>query len=226
MDRSLFGAVDRYIDQVFGLDDPVLVEALRDAAAAGLPSIAVSAAQGKFLQIMARAIGARRILEIGTLAGYSTIWLGRALGPGGRLISLEIDAVRAGVARANIARAGLSESVEVRVGPAIESLRQMIATGAGPFDMVFMDADEPSYVDYLEAALRLSHRGTLIVADNVVREGAVIDAVSAEARVQGARRFNRALAADERLTATVIPLVGENSSDGLAIALVVDPAAD
>jgi caffeoyl-CoA O-methyltransferase len=218
--QRLFGAVEQFVEVQFSLTDPALDNAIAAAGAAGLPQIQISAAQGRFLQIMALAVGARRILEIGTLGGYSTIWLGRALKADGELLSLEIDPARAEVARSSIAAAGLAARVEVRTGPAIDSLRALIEGGAAPFDLVFIDADEPSYVSYLEAVLSLSRPGTLIVADNVVREGEVIDSATDNQRAIGARRFLDALAAEPRVEATVLPLIGKTSFDGMAIARV------
>ena len=214
--------VDLYITDLLVRPDAALDEALRTSAAAGLPPIHVSPSQGKLLHLLARLQGARTILEIGTLGGYSAIWLGRALPEGGRLITLESDPRHAEVARANIARAGLSEVVEQRLGPALETLPQIVAEGRGPFDLIFIDADKPGYPDYLGWALRLSHPGSIIVADNVVREGAVIDAASSDPNVQGVRRFNQLLAAEPRLSATAIQTVGNKGYDGFAIALVTE----
>jgi len=214
--------VDLYITDLLVRPDAALDEALRTSAAAGLPPIHVSPSQGKLLHLLARLQGARTILEIGTLGGYSAIWLGRALPEGGRLITLESDPRHAEVARANIARAGLSEVVEQRLGPALETLPQIVAEGRGPFDLIFIDADKPGYPDYLGWALRLSRPGSLIVADNVVREGAVIDAASSDPNVQGVRRFNQLLAAEARVSATAIQTVGNKGYDGFAIALVTE----
>jgi len=214
--------VDLYITDLLVRPDAALDEALRTSAAAGLPPIHVSPSQGKLLHLLARLQGARTILEIGTLGGYSAIWLGRALPEGGRLITLESDPRHAEVARANIARAGLSEVVEQRLGPALETLPQIVAEGRGPFDLIFIDADKPGYPDYLGWALRLSRPGSLIVADNVVREGAVIDAASSDPNVQGVRRFNQLLAAEPRVSATAIQTVGNKGYDGFAIALVTE----
>jgi predicted O-methyltransferase YrrM len=219
-DRGLFGAVERYIADEFGLNDAALAAALINARDAGLPDIEISAAQGRFLQILALTVGPTRILEIGTLGGYSTIWLARALPKDGRLISLEIDANRAEVARRSIANAGLESVVEVRVGPASEALRGMVAGGESAFDLFFIDADEPSYVDYLEAALTLSRPGTQIVADNIIREGEILNAATTNPRAIGARRFLEALANEPRVDATVVPIPGESSYDGMAIARV------
>jgi len=211
-----FGAVDKYVEELFSLNDPALEAALEASRAAGLPDISVSPAQGRWLQVLARGNGARRILEIGTLGGFSAICLARALPPDGRLITLEVDPSYAAVARANIARAGLTDVASVVVGPALETL----PTLTGPFDFIFIDADKPSYTAYLSWALRLSRPGTLLVADNVVRQGAIIDAGSDDPRVQGMRRFLQALAEDTRVTATVLQTVGSKSYDGFAVAVV------
>lgn len=221
MSEELWTAVDGYIENLFLPDDPALTAALADSAAAGLPEIAVSPPQGKLLTLLARAIGARRILEIGTLGGYSAICLARALPAGGRLVTLELNPLHAGIARANIARAGLADRVEVRVGPGVESLAHLAAEGAAPFDLIFIDADKPSYVAYLAGVLPLARSGALIIADNVVRQGRVLDAAGDDANVQGARRFNERLAADPRLSAVVLQTVGSKGHDGLAMAVVL-----
>jgi predicted O-methyltransferase YrrM len=220
MSEETWTAVDDYITALFGASDPVLEAALRDSAAAGLPEIAVSPAQGQLLHVLARAHGARRILEIGTLGGYSTIWLGRALPPDGRLLTLEADPRHAAVAQVNIDRAGLGDVVTVRVARAQDTLPQLVAEGTVPFDLIFLDADKESYPFYLEWALKLSRPGTLIIADNVVRGGRIVDADSEDSNVQGARRFNELLAANPGLTATVVQTVGSKGYDGLAIAVV------
>jgi predicted O-methyltransferase YrrM len=220
MSRSLYDAVDRYIEALFVPADPVLEEALSSARAAGLPHIEVSAANGKLLYLMARLCNARRILEVGTLGGYSSIWMGRALPADGRLVTLEIDPAHAAVARENLARAGLDAKVEVVVGPAIESLNRMVAEGEGAFDMVFLDADKAGYPAYLDRILRLTRPGGLILADNVVRAGAVLDPDSSGEGAVGADVFNRKLAADQRVEAVVIQQVGLKGHDGLAIARV------
>jgi caffeoyl-CoA O-methyltransferase len=211
---------DDHLGDLFDLEDEALRAALDATVEAGLPQIQVSAVLGRFLQVQARAIGARRILEIGTLAGYSSIWLARALPDDGRLITLELDPRHAEVARANIDRAGLADRAEVRVGPALDSLTQMAETGVEPFDMVFIDADKEAYSDYLEWSIRLAHEGTLIIADNVVRGGQIVDAASSDSRVQGIQRFNAKLAADERLLAGIVQTVGSKGHDGMALALV------
>jgi predicted O-methyltransferase YrrM len=213
--------VDRYITDLLVPTDPALDAALAASEAAGLPPIAVARNQGKLLHLLARLTGARRILEIGTLGGYSTIWLARALPPDGRLITLEADARHAEVARANLARAGLAEVVEVRVGRALEVLSGLAAEGGGPFDFVFLDADKSNTPAYLEWALRLTRRGSLIVADNVVRGGAVIDPAIRDSDVRGIRRMFELMAAEKRLSATAIQTVGSKGYDGLAIAVVV-----
>jgi len=198
----------------------VLEAALRDSDAAGLPSIHVSPSQGKLLQLLAQGMNARRILEIGTLAGYSTICLARALPPEGRLISLEYEQRHAAVARANIARAGLARIAEVRVGPALEQLPRLRAEGQDPFDLIFIDADKQGYPDYFAWALRLARRGTLIIADNVVRNGEVINANSSNAGVPGVRRFIELVASEPRVSATVVQTVGSKGYDGFLIARV------
>jgi predicted O-methyltransferase YrrM len=217
MSQEMWTAVDEYITGLLAPSDAALQEALRASAGAGMPAIAVSAAQGKLLMLLAQALGARRILEIGTLGGYSTIWLARGLAEGGRLVTLEADPKHAGVARSNIARAGLSDVVEVRLGKGLETLPGL----EGPFDFIFIDADKVSYPEYYSWAVKLSRAGSLIVADNVVRKGAVIDAESSDANVQGVRRFNEMVAADKRVSATVIQTVGSKGYDGFAIARVL-----
>jgi predicted O-methyltransferase YrrM len=195
---------------------------LQDSEAAGLPAISVSPPHGKFLNLLARVQGARNILEIGTLGGYSAIWLARALPPGGgRLITLEVDPLHAKVARANLARAGFANIAQVRLGRAIDTLPELEHEGAGPFDLVFIDADKPSNPDYFAWALKLSRRGTVIVVDNVVRKGAVANAASDDAAVQGVRRLNAMMAAEPRVSATAIQTVGVKGYDGFAVALVV-----
>lgn len=214
-------AVDHYIEEMFVPPDPALEAALKASADAGLPSIQVSAAQGKLLHVLAQCMGARRILEIGTLGGYSTIWLARALPAGGHLITLEANPKHAEVARSNIALAGLADVVELRLGPAQETLPQLAKENLGPFDLIFIDADKPGYPQYFAWALKLSRRGTLIIADNVVRKGAVADPKSDDANVQGIRRFNEAVRSEPRVSATAIQTVGSKGYDGLAMAVVL-----
>ena len=217
---ELFTDVDRYIDGLFVPPDRALDEAIQSSVAAGLPQIHVSAAQGKLLYLLARLTGARRILELGTLAGYSTIWLARALPPDGRLLSLEVSGQHAALARTNLARAGVGDRVEVLVGPALDTLAGLVERREPPFDLVFIDADKPNYPGYLEGALRLTRPGSLILADNVVRAGAVLSPETTDDNAAGARTFNAALAADPRVDATILQLVGSKGHDGLAIALV------
>jgi predicted O-methyltransferase YrrM len=220
MAQDQWTAVDTYIAGLFIGTDFALEAALDSSKAAGLPTINVSPAQGKLLHLLARIQGASKILELGTLGGYSTIWLARSLPPDGRLISLEIDPKRAEIARANIARAELANAVEIRVGAAADSLQKLVAEGRGPFDLIFIDADKPGYAEYLKWSLKLSRPGTLILADNVVRKGAVADPASTDENVQGIREFNEALAAEKRVTTTVIQTVGCKGYDGLALILV------
>jgi predicted O-methyltransferase YrrM len=222
LSQELWSAVDRYFTDVFVPPDPALQAALEASAAAGLPAINVAPTEGKLLQLLARLQGARAILEIGTLGGYSTIWLARALPAGGRLITLEADPRHAEVARENIARAGLAASVEVRVGKALETLPAVAAEGHGPFDLVFIDADKPSNPDYFAWAMRLTRPGSLIIVDNVVRDGAVADPASANPSVLGVRRLNELIAAEPRVSGTAIQTVGSKGYDGLAIILRTD----
>ena len=222
MNLELWTKVDRYIEEMLVHSDSALDAALKASAEGGLPAIQVSAAQGKMLQVLAQAMGARRILEIGTLGGYSTIWLARALPADGRLITLEVNPKHAEVARSNIARAGLDKLVEVRLGPALETLRQMVGQNLKPFDFIFIDADKPGYAEYFAWSLKLSRQGALIIADNVIREAKVIDANSEDANVQGIRRFNEAIKAEPRVSATAIQMVGSKKYDGMAIAVVRD----
>jgi len=214
-------AVDRYASELLVRPPEALDAALHTAEAAGLPAISVSAPQGKLLMLLAQSVGARRVLEIGTLAGYSAIWLARALPPEGSLVTLEVEPRHASVARENIARAGFSAVVDLRLGPALDTLRSMAAAGTLPFDLIFIDADKPSYPEYLPLALMLSRVGTLIIADNVVRKGAVVDSESGDERVQGVRRFNEIVARSPRLDATLLQTVGSKGYDGFTLARVV-----
>lgn len=220
MTQDQWTAVDRYFDGLFAPPDDALDAALQATRDAGMPLINVAANQGKLLQLLTRLVGARRVLEIGTLGGYSAIWMARALPPDGRLISLEVNPAHAEVARANIERAGLSDRVEVRLGSAHDSLPQLAGQGLGPFDLVFIDADKPSTPDYLTWALRLTKPGSLIVIDNVVRDGAVADAASANADVRGIQQALAMLAREPRVSATAFQTVGVKGYDGMAIALV------
>jgi predicted O-methyltransferase YrrM len=219
MSKKLWTAVDQYTTDLLLPADAALDAALAASEAAGLPSISVSPSQGKLLMLLAQLAGARQILEVGTLGGYSSIWLARALAPGGRLITLEADPKHAEVARGNIARAGLAEMVEVRLGDARASIQQLAAEG-GKFDLIFIDADKQSIPHYLEWSLKLSHRGSLIIVDNVIRDGALIDAGSDDPNVLGARRMHEMLAGEPRVSATTIQTVGSKGYDGFTLALV------
>ena len=223
MDDDVGARVDRYVDELFG-GDATIDAAFARSTAAGLPPIQVARAQGRLLAVLVRATGARRVLEVGTLAGISAIWMGRALPPGGRLVTLEVEPRHAEVARANLDEAGLRDVVDVRVGPALEVLAALADEGAEPFDLVFIDADKPPYAEYLEASLRLARPGTVIVADNVIRRGAVAEP-SDDAAVAGARRFNALVAAHPRLDAAILQTVGEKHHDGMAVAVVRDADA-
>ncbi len=218
-------AVDRYITDLLVPEEDALEAAMEASAAAGLPPIAVTPNQGKLLGLLARLQGARTILEMGTLGGYSTIWLARALPTGGRLLTLEAEAAYAEIARANIARAGLAQTVELRVGPALQTLPQLVAEGAGPFDLIFIDADKKNNPGYFEWALQLSRPGTLIIVDNVVRAGAILDPNADDPTlgnegIRGVRLFFEKLAAERRVSATAIQTVGSKGHDGFALAIV------
>jgi predicted O-methyltransferase YrrM len=212
--------VDDYFNGLLVGPDEALDAAVENSDAAGLPAIQVAANQGKLLNLLARLQGARTVLEIGTLGGYSTIWLARALPEGGRVVTLEADPAYAEVARANIERAGLADVVEIRVGRALDTLPELAAEGHGPFDVVFIDADKPSNPDYLAWSLKLTRPGSLIIADNVVRDGEVVDGTSDDPKVQGVRRFTELVAAEPTLTATALQTVGSKGYDGLMMALV------
>jgi predicted O-methyltransferase YrrM len=214
-------AVDRYLTELLVPHDAALDAALQASIEAGLPPIQVSPPQGKLLHLVAKIQGARTILEIGTLGGYSTIWLARALPAGGRLITLELDPKHAEVARGNFMRAGLAELIELRLGPALDALPRLAAEGCGPFDLIFIDADKAAIPEYFTWSLRLSRVGTIIIADNVVRSGALIDAASKEPSIQGVRRFHEMLAREPRVSATTLQTVGSKGYDGFTIALVL-----
>ncbi len=220
MNDDLILAVDRYIDDLYVPADPALDATLRSTVEAGMPEIQISPNQGKLLYLLARIQGARKILEVGTLAGYSAIWLGRALTDGGKLITLEFDPKHAAVARKNLERAGLGDRAEVRVGPALESLAAIAKDGEGPFDVVFIDADKVNYPNYLERALGLTRSGSLILADNVVRAGQVINPAEDDASAKATHAFNAAIASDPRLEAVVLQQVGIKGHDGLALVRV------
>ncbi len=221
MTGELWEDVDGYICEMFVPGDPVLDEALQRSREAGLPAINVAPNQGKLLHLLARAIGARRILEVGTLGGYSAIWLALALAPKGSMMTLEIDPRHAEIACSNLERAGLDGVVEVVVGPASETLARLVHERGGPFDFVFIDADKQGNADYFAKALTLTRPGGLIVVDNVVRGGAVIDAGAEDPAVVGTRRLNELMAAEARVSVTEVQTVGHKGHDGFALALVL-----
>ena len=220
MSQAQWTDVDRYFSEQLVPHDPALEAALKTSADAGLPSISVSPNQGRLLHLLARLQGARKILEIGTLGGYSAIWLARALPEDGRLVTLEAVAKHARVAEANIANAGLAEVVEVRVGAALETLPKLAEDGHGPFDLTFIDADKENVPEYFRWALELSHPGSVVIVDNVVRGGAVSDAAATDPDVRGIRRFIELLAAEPRVSATAVQTVGVKGWDGFAIARI------
>ena len=220
MSEEVWAKVDDYLVEKLIPADAALTLAREANAEAKLPAIDVSPAQGKFLYLLAKIQGARRILEVGTLGGYSTIWLARALPKGGKLITLEIEKRHADVARENLKRAGVTSLVEQRVAPAAESLEALVKEGADAFDLIFIDADKPNNPVYLEWALRLARPGTVLIVDNVIREGAVIDAESGDASVKGTRRLFELMAADRRLEATALQTVGSKGYDGFVVARV------
>ncbi len=219
--QKLWTAVDQYFGGLLAPADAALEAAIAANREAGLPAIDVTPLQGKFLAQLVQISGARRVLELGTLGGYSTIWLARALPSGGQIISLELDPHHAEVARANLLKAGVLDRVDLHVGPALDTLRALVAANAAPFDLIFIDADKGGYPAYLEWSLNLSRPGTVIVADNVVRDGKVIDPESADPNVQGVRRFTDLVSAESRLSATVVQTVGSKGYDGFAIAIVL-----
>jgi predicted O-methyltransferase YrrM len=220
--QEVWAAVDRYFGELLAPEDKALSASMEANREAGLPSIDVPALLGKFLELMVRISGARRVLEIGTLGGYSTIWLARALPAGGKVVTLEIDPHHADIARANLKTAGVLERVEVRLGPASETLRAMHESGDAPFDVVFIDADKKSLPEYVDWSLKLSRPGSVIIADNVVRDGRVLDAESTDPDIQGVRRMTEMIASHPRLSATAIPTVGARGYDGFAVAVVLE----
>jgi len=222
MNQELWTRIDDYIEEHLVPHDPALAAAIADSNAAGLPPVSVSAAQGKMLHLLARIAHASRILEIGTLGGYSTIWLARALPPGGRVVTLELDSRRAQVARRNLARAGLDAVVDVRVGAALETLPALEREQVAPFDLTFIDADKANNAAYIGWAVRLGRPGTLIVVDNVVREGSILDAASSDAGARGTRRAYELVGAHPRLAATAIQTVGVKGHDGFLVAVLGD----
>jgi predicted O-methyltransferase YrrM len=219
--QEMWAAVDRYFGDLLAPEDKEISRILDANREAGLPSIDVPALLGKFLELLVRISGARRVLEIGTLGGYSTIWLARALPAGGRVLTLEIDPHHAEIARKNLQSAGVADRVDVRVGPASETLRDLHQSASEPFDLIFIDADKKSLPEYLDWSLKLSHPGTVMVVDNVVRDGKVIDPDTPDPEIQGVRRMAEMIAAEPRLSATAIPTVGARGYDGFAMAVVL-----
>ncbi len=221
MSQDLWTKVDEYINEITIKPDAALEAAAASAVTANLPPISVTPAHGKLLHLIARAHGSKRILEIGTLAGYSTIWLARAVLPNGQVISLESDEKHAQIARDNMLRAGISGRVQIRVGDALATLPQLAAEKQQPFDFVFIDADRTNLAEYFDWAVKLSRQGSIIIVDNVVRKGGVIDKSSDDINVKGVRRFNERLVADTRVTATMVQTVSSKGYDGFAMALVL-----
>jgi len=220
MDQELFESVDQYIGNLLGIEDDALKGAFKSTEDTTMPGANVSANQGKFLQLLARSVNAKKILELGTLGGYSTIWLAKALPLDGHMITLELEQANADIARQNIIKAGLDPVVDIRVGKALELLPLIEEEEIGPFDMIFIDADKPPYAEYFEWALKLSRPGTIIVCDNVIREGKILDDNNTDEKVKGVQRFNKMLAANKQVTATIIQTIGSKYHDGMAIALV------
>jgi caffeoyl-CoA O-methyltransferase len=220
MERELFIAVDDYISRLFIPEDEALTAATASITEAGIGDMSISPVQGSFLQLLVKLTRAAKVLELGTFAGYSTIWLARGLPEQGRLITMEFNPVHAGMAKKNIGRAGLDDKVDIRTGKAIELLPELATGSIGPFDLIFIDADKPPYAEYFEWALKLSRPGTLIIFDNVIRDGKVLDPDSTDAAVIGVQRLNKVLAADPRVIATIMTTVGFKDYDGMAIVLV------
>jgi len=220
MDQELFGKVDHYISEMLAPEDEVLKETIKSLDDANMPQISVTANQGKFLQVIARMCNAKRVLELGTLAGYSTIWMARSLPESGKIVTVEFDPHHASVAKQNIEKAGLSDKVDIRVGKAMDVMLQLKEAKEEPFDLIFIDADKPPYAAYFEMALTLSRSGTVIICDNVIREGKILDEHSDDDRVVGVQRLNKMLASNENVTATILQTVGVKEYDGMAIAVV------
>jgi predicted O-methyltransferase YrrM len=220
MTQDVWEAVEHYFDKVLVAQDSALEDALAAAAAEKLPAIQVSSVQGKMLHLLARILGARKILEIGTLGGYSTIWMARALPEGGQLITLEADPKHADVARKNFARAGVESKVELRLGKALDTLPKIAAEGLGPFDLFFIDANKSNMPEYFEWSLKLARKGSVIIADNVVRGGAVLEADSKDADIQGVRRFLEMVGKEKRVSGTALQTVSTKNYDGFAMVLV------
>ncbi len=220
MDTKIFSQVDEYISGLLAPEDSVLIETIKSLDNEGLPQHSISPNQGKFLQVMMITCNAKRVLELGTLGGYSTIWLARVLPDNGKIITIEVDKHHGDVAQKNIDNAGLSPKVDLRVGKALDILHEIIEENHGPFDMIFIDADKPPYTEYFEYALQLSRPGTIIICDNVIREGKVLDENSTDEKVQGVQRFNKMLSENKKVTATILHSVGVKEYDGMAIAVV------
>jgi predicted O-methyltransferase YrrM len=220
MNTEIFIKVDNYIRNLLAPEDAVLADSIKSLDEAGLPQHSVSANQGKFLQVMMMACNAKRVLELGTLGGYSTIWIARALPENGKVISIEVDKHHSDVAQKNIDKAGLSKRVDLRVGKALDLLPKIISESNEPFDMIFIDADKPPYTEYFEYAIKLSRQGTIIICDNVIREGKILDSNSTDEKVQGVQRLNKMLSNNENVTATILQTVGVKDYDGMAIAVV------
>jgi len=221
MDTSIFETVDTYIRNLLAPEDDALQETIKSLDREGLPQISVSANQGKFLQVLALLCRAEKILELGTLGGYSTIWMARALPEGGKIVTIELDETHARVAQENFKKAGVAGKVDLRLGKALDILPQLISKGEGPFDMIFIDADKPPYAEYFELALKLSRPGTLIICDNVIRDGKVLEPKPSDPSAQGAKRFNEVLARhQDKVTATILQTVGVKEHDGIALAVV------
>jgi caffeoyl-CoA O-methyltransferase len=221
MNQQLFEAVDEYINDLFAREDSALIAARQAIAESGIPDASVSPSQGSFLQLMARSVRASRILELGTFGAYSTIWLAKGLNTPGKLITMEANPVHAAMAKANIERSGLKDRVELRIGKGLDLLPQLAEETAEPFDLVFVDADKPPYMEYFQWALRLTRPGALLIFDNVIREGKVLDPAADDPAVIGVQRLNHALATEPRVSATILANVGLKKYDGMAIALVL-----
>ncbi|MBL1220678.1 O-methyltransferase [Chryseobacterium sp. L7] len=220
MNQQVFEKVDQYIGNLLAPEDTVLQETIQSLDDAAMPQISVTATQGKFLQVMLHSCKAKRVLELGTLGAYSTIWMARAIPADGKVITVEFDPHHAEVASRNIAKAGLSDKIDLRVGKAMDILNELISEGEQPFDFIFIDADKPPYTEYFELALQLSHPGTMIICDNVIREGKILDENTTDERVKGVQRFNQMLAGNPKVTATIMQTVGAKEYDGMAIAVV------
>lgn len=220
MNQQLFEKVDQYINNLVAPEDEILQQTIASLDKASMPQISVTATQGKFLQLMLLTCKAKRVLELGTLGAYSTIWMARAIPADGKVITVEFDPHHAQVASENIAKAGLSDKIDLRIGKAMDVLNELIAKGEEAFDFIFIDADKPPYAEYFELALQLSHPGTMIICDNVIREGKVLDENTTDERVKGVQRFNQLLADHPKVTATIMQTVGAKEYDGMAIAVV------